>query len=160
MRSGVGAIAVFACAVLAACSPGTKHSPQDYANAVALEPPEGSFTTMAGANTAIAKIESSIKYPQGDTESGVRSILMFDGPSREPGMCLFQQGHAAQYFFTIVKEAVVTQPCDGKRWAHVRIVGSDFAFVSHLKRMKYKGTPITLLEISDQQIPQSIKLIY
>ena len=153
-------MSIFACAVLAACSPGTKHSPQDYANAVALEPPEGSFTTMAGANTAIVKIESNIKYPQGDTESGVRSILMFDGPARESGMCLFQQGHAAQYFFSIVKEPVVKQPCDGKRWARFRIVGSDFAFIGSLKSMKYKGTPITLLEISDQQKPDSIKLVY
>jgi hypothetical protein len=75
-------------------------------------------------------------------------------------MCAFQIGHAPKFSNDIVKEAAVTQPCDGKQWAKFRIAGNDFAFVSHLHDTRYKNVPVTLLQIDDQRVPSSIHLAY
>jgi hypothetical protein len=85
---------------------------------------------------------------------------MYDHPDALPGLCLFQIGHVERSSFSIVKEAIVKQPCDGKRWARFRIAGSDVGFVAHLMRTNYKGTPVTLLEIGDHQAPQSLRVVY
>ena len=54
----------------------------------------------------------------------------------------------------------MTQPCDGKQQARFRIAGIDVAFVGHLVKTDYKGTPVTLFEISDHTVPESIHLVY
>lgn len=145
---------------LAACSLGPTHSPKDYQNAVALGDPDGSLTTIVGPVTAIVRMSSTLRFPEGDTASGERSVLMYDRPAGRPGMCLFEIGHRAQFSSTIVKEAVMQQPCDGKRWARFRIAGRNFAFVAHLTHTHYKSTPVTLLEIDDHQGPASLRLVY
>jgi hypothetical protein len=148
-------------ALLAGCGgSGPAHSPRDYASAVAVAKPDGSFTLIVGPATPIVKMESTLKFPQGDTEPGVHSVLMYDRPGTRPDTCLFQIVYEAAYSTEIVKENAVEQPCDGKRWARFRIAGDDVAFVAHLNRTSYKGTPVTLLEIGDHQAPDSIHLIY
>jgi|SRR5579862_3915607 len=150
------AIAVF---VLAGCgATAALHSPEDYANAVALDDPDGSLTTIVGPNTEIVKMTSTVKFPQGDT-SPVRSVLMYYAPARS-GTCTFQIGYMASHTFTIVKEEKTVQPCDGKQWAHFHIAGTDISFVGHLDNKNYKGTPVTLLEISDYKHPDSIRVTY
>ena len=152
--------AIVAALGLIRCSPEVPHSPQDYQKAVALRDPTGSLTTIVGPRTAAVKMSSELKFPDGDTQAGVRSILMYDGPSDQPGMCSFQIGHKYTRFApSIVSEDMVKQPCDGKRWAHFRIAGTNVAFVAHLVHTRYKSTPVTLLEISDHQMPASMLLI-
>lgn len=153
-------IAAAATLALVACSLGTTHSPQDYAKAVALNDPDGSLTTIVGPATAIVSITSTLKFPEGDTESGERAVLMYDRPNDRPGICLFQIGHAARYSSSIVKESIVQRPCDGKQWAYFRIAGTDVAFVAHLLHTHYKRTPVTLLEIGDHTAPASIRVVY
>lgn len=114
---------------------------------------------MVGPQTAIVRMDSSISFPQGETNR-VRSVLMYDGPSKKQGTCLFQIGHRERGSFTIVKEPQVAAPCNGKTWARFRIAGSEIDFVAHLLHTKYKSTPVTLLEISTQQIPSSLHLVY
>jgi hypothetical protein len=36
----------------------------------------------------------------------------------------------------------------------------DVAFVGHLEAKDYKGTPVTLFEITDQTKPDSLHLVY
>ena len=151
---------LIAAAALGACGLAPAHSPREYAGAVAIGDPDGSFTTMVGPSTAIVRMSSTVKFPSGDTESGIRSLLMYYRPANRAGMCEFQVGHAAQYSNDIVKEPAVQQPCDGKGWAKFRIAGEDFAFVAHLKRTRYKNVPVTLLEIDDQRVPAGIRLVY
>jgi hypothetical protein len=127
---------------------------------VAVNDPEGSLTTIVGPGTAIVSMASTVKFPQGDTASGVRSVLMYDRPSGRSGLCLFQIGHAARYSSSIVTEDVVKRPCDGKQWARFRIAGTDIGFIAHLVRTSYKGTPVTLLEIGDRQAPGSLRVVY
>lgn len=103
---------------------------------------------------------STLKFPDGTTESGERSVLMYYRPSGKSGTCIFQIGHAANYSTDIVKEKAVEQPCDGRRWARFRIAGSDIAFVGHLNRTNYKGTPVTLFEISEDRVPPTMRLVY
>ena len=153
-------VASLAVLFLGACSTGTPHSAQDYANAVALRDPAGSFTTIVGPSTAIVQMSSTLKFPDGTTESGERSVLMYYRPSGKSGTCLFQIGHAASYSSEIVKEPAVERPCDGRHWARFRIAGSDIAFVGHLTRTNYKGTPVTLLEIGEDRVPPTIRLVY
>lgn len=86
---------------------------------------------------------------------------MYDRPSAVAGSCLFQIGHAeTDSLSSIVKEDVVQRPCDGKRWARFRIAGTGIGFVAHLMHTKYKGTPVTLLEIGDQEVPPSLRVVY
>jgi len=153
-------VALLTVLFLGACSAGTPHSAREYANAVAVRDPSGSFTTIVGPATAIIAMRSTLKFPDGTTESGARSVLMYYHPSAKAGTCLFQIGHAAPYSSQIVKEEVVEQPCDGTHWAQFRIAGTDIAFVGHLSRTNYKGTPVTLLEIGEQRVPASIRLVY
>ncbi len=145
---------------LTGCATGKTHTAQDFQKAVALGNPDGSITTIVGPETAIVRMTSTIKFPDGDTESGMRSVLMYDGPGGRPGTCLFQIGHAAKYSPAIVKEDVVTRPCDALRWARFRIAGTNVAFVAHLTHTQYKGTPVTLLEISERDAPASLHLVY
>lgn len=147
-------------ALLVGCGSGPAHSPQDYQSAVAVGKPDGSFTTIVGPATPIVKATSTLKFPQGDTEFGERSVLMYDRPSERTGMCLFQIGYAAAHSSSIVKEGPVEQPCDGKRWARFHIAGTDVGFVGHLVRTQYKSTPVTLLEISDHRVPDSLLVVY
>src|SRR5579862_5170583 len=146
------AIAVF---VLAGCgATAALHSPEDYANAVALDDPDGSLTTIVGPNTEIVKMTSTVKFPQGDT-SPVRSVLMYYAPARS-GTCTFQIGYMASHTFTIVKEEKTVRPLltvaglhrflflhDGKRVAcHVpdlKRARTDISFVGHLDNKNYKG---------------------
>jgi len=152
--------AAFVALALAGCIPAPPHSPYDYANAVALKDPDGSLTTIVGPTTAIVRMTSTVKFPEGDTASGVRSVLMYDRPSGQRAFCLFQIGHASRFLASIVTEVVVKRPCDGKQWAHFRIAGTDIAFIGHLMHTNYKGTPVTLLEISDHQVPGSMQVVY
>ncbi len=151
---------IFVALVLAACSTEAPHSAQDFQKAVALGDPDGSLTTIVGPQTAIVRMTSALKFPDGNTQSDLRSVLMYDRPGTRPGTCLFQIGHAAKYSPTIVKEDEVTRPCDGLRWARFRIAGTDVAFVARLVHTQYKGTPVTLLEISEHEAPQSLRLVY
>jgi len=144
---------------LVACG-GPAHSPQDFQKAVAVGDPDGSITTIVGPATPIVRFTSTLKFPDGDTESGMRSVLMYARPGERPGTCLFQIGHAAKYSPLVVKEAIVTQPCDGLHWARFRIAGTDVAFVAHLMHTNYKGTPVTLLEIGEHQAPPSLRVVY
>jgi hypothetical protein len=153
------AAAVVASLALAACGTAALHSSQDYANAAAVGDPDGSLTTIVGPNTEIVNMTSTVKFPQGDT-SAVRSVLMYVAPGSRPGTCTFQIGHLASHTFTIVKEDKMERPCDGKRWASFRIAGTDVGFVAHLTSTNYKGTPVTLLEISDHKAPDSLRLVY
>jgi hypothetical protein len=152
--------ATLSAAALAACASAPTRSPQEYARAVAVGDPAGSFTTIVGPNTAIVQMISTVKFPSGDTEPGMRSMLMYYHPARQSGYCEFQIGHAPKYSNDIVKEPAASEPCDGKRWAKFRIAGNDFSFVAHLKKTRYKNIPITLLEIDDQRLPDSIRLVY
>jgi hypothetical protein len=151
---------VVAALALAACSAPGLHSAQDYAGASAIGDPDGSLTTIVGPATAVVQMTSTVRFPQGDTGADVRSVLMYDGPASTPGACRFQAGYKANHSFTIVKEDATNQPCDGKRWARFRIAGVDVAFVGHLVPTNYKGTPVTLFEISDHTVPESIHLVY
>ncbi len=76
--------AVLAGYAMTACSSGPAHSARDYASAVAVNDPDGSLTTIVGPGTAIVRMASTVKFPQGDTASGVRSVLMYDRPSGRP----------------------------------------------------------------------------
>jgi len=154
------AAAVLVILALAGCAPALRHSPQDYANAVALNDPDGSLTTIVGPATAIVRMTSTVKLPEGDTASGVRSVLMYDRPSGQPGFCLFQIGHAPRFSSSVVTEDAVKRPCDGKQWARFRITGTDIGFIAHLMHTNYKGKPVTLLEISDHQVPGSMRVVY
>lgn len=145
---------------LAGCVTAPPRSPQDYANAVALRDPDGSLTTIVGPATAIVRMTSTVKFPEGDTAPGVRSVLMYDRPSGQPGFCLFQIGHAPRFSSSIVTEDVVKRPCDGKQWARFRITGTDIGFIAHLMHTNYKGRPVTLLEIGDHQVPGSMRVVY
>jgi len=107
---------------------------------------------------AIMKMTSTLKFPEGDTR-GVRALLMYDGPASQSGMCQFQLGQATQYSSSIISEKMI-QPCDGKQWAHFRVAATDVTFIAHLMHTHYKGTPVTLLEISDHRVPDSIRLVY
>lgn len=153
-------VALLTVLFLGACSLGTPHSAREYANAVAVGDPVGTFTTIVGPATAIIAMKSTLRFPDGTTEAGARSVLMYYHPTGRAGTCLFQIGYAAPYSSEIVKEDVVERPCDGTHWARFRIAGSDIAFVGHLSRTNYKGTPVTLLEISDQSVPASMRLVY
>jgi hypothetical protein len=157
---GRAAASFIAAATLTACGVAPAHSPQEYAAAVAVGDPAGNFTTMVGPGTAIVRMRSTVKFPGGDTQSGIRSLLMYYRPANQSGMCVFQIGHAPQYSNDIVKEPVVQQPCDGKGWAKFRIAGADVAFVAHLMHTRYKNTPVTLLQIDDQHVPAGIHLVY
>jgi hypothetical protein len=152
--------ALAAAAALSACASAPARSPQEYAHAVAVGEPAGSFTTIVGPSTAIVQMISTVKFPSGDTEGGIRSVLMYYRPARQSGDCDFQIGHAPKYSSDIVKEPVVSQPCDGKRWAKFRIVGNDFTFVGRLKKTRYKNVPVTLFEIDDERVPDGIRLTY
>ncbi len=160
MRLSRHMLQVAAAFVLAACSTADIHSAQDYAAASAVGDPNGSLTTMVGPGTAVVRMTLTLRFPQGDAASDVHSLLMYDGPASTPRTCLFQIGYAAHVSSTIVKEDVVKQPCDGKQWARFRIAGVDIAFIGHLVKTNYKGTPVTLFEISDQKVPESIHLVY
>lgn len=151
---------LIAAAALGACGVAPAHSPQEYAAAVAVGDPAGSFTTMVGPSTAIIRMSSNLKFPNGDTEGGIRSVLMYYRPAKRPGMCEFQIGHAPKYSNDIVKEPAVQQPCDGKAQAKFRIAGSDFAFVAHLLQTRYKNVPVTLLQIDDERVPAGIHVVY
>jgi hypothetical protein len=153
----LGIAAAFA---LAACSVPDLHTAQDYAAAAALGDPDGSLTTIVGPSTAVVQMRSSVRFPQGDVASGVHSVLMYDGPANAPGTCRFQIGYEARNSSTIVKEDPVTEPCDGKRPARFRIAGNDVAFTGHLVQTTYKGTPVTLFEISGHAVPASIRVVY
>jgi len=145
--------------IIAGCAAAPVHSSTDYANAAAVGDASGSLTTIVGPATAIIEMRSAVKFPEGDTASGVRSVLMYDGVSDQPGFCLFQIGHAAQSS-SMVTEAALKRPCDGKHWARFRIAGTGIGFISHLVRTSYKNTPVTLLEITDHQAPDSIRVVY
>jgi len=153
-------LSAYVAAALAGCMTASSHSPQDYANAIALSDPDGSLTTIVGPATAIVRMTSNLKFPEGDAASGVRSALMYVRPSGQPGFCLFQIGHAPRFASSIVTEDVTKRPCDGKQWARFHIAGTDIGFVAHLVHMNYKGTPVTLLEISDHQVPGSMRVVY
>ena len=158
IRAAVFVSIVFA---LSACNvTAALHSPQDYAKATSLGDPDGSLTEIVGPATPIVEMTSGLKFPQGDIAPAVRSVLMYDKPSTSAGMCVFQIGYSPQRSFTVIKEDEVTAPCDGKRWARFHIAGADVGFVAHLAHMNYKGTPVTLLEISDHQQPDSIRVVY
>ena len=144
---------------LAACA-GSPHSPGDFRKAVAVGDPDGSLTTIVGPAMPIVRFTSTVRFPDGETESAMRSVLMYDRPGEGPGTCLFQIGHAAKYSSSVVKEDVSAQPCDGRRWAHFRIAGTDIAFIAHLMHTNYKGTPVTLLEIDEHQAPASLRVAY
>jgi hypothetical protein len=155
------AIAVaLATLALTGCTLAPTRSAKDYANAVALNDPDGSLTTIVGPATAIVTMTSTVKFPEGDSASGVRSVLMYDRPSGQGGFCLFQIGHTSRFASSVVKEDVVQQPCDGKRWARFRIAGTDLGFVAHLMHTNYKGTPVILLEIGEHRAPESIRIFY
>jgi len=160
MRLASYALLIVAAFALGACSTADLHSARDYALASAIGDPDGSLTTIVGPATAVVQMTSDVRFPQGDRASEVRSVLMYVGPARAPGVCRFQIGHAAHHSFTIVKEDVVERPCDGKRWARFRIAGTDIAFVGHLAQTNYKGTPVTLFELSDRAVPASIRVVY
>ncbi|MGA8535490.1 MAG: hypothetical protein WB615_15385 [Candidatus Tumulicola sp.] len=151
--------AVLVAVALAGCVVAPPHSAKDYANAAALRAPDGTLTTVVGPDTAIVTMTSTVKFPEGDTSSRVRSVLTYEAPSDQPGFCLFQIGHAARSA-PIIKEDAVQRPCDGKRWARFRIAGTDIGFVAHLVHTNYKGIPVILLEIADHQVPDSIRLLY
>jgi hypothetical protein len=160
VRTQLSIAAIVVAVGLIGCNLDVPHSPQDYQKAVALHDPVGSLTTIVGPATAVVKTTSTLRFPDGDTQAGVRSVLVYDRPSDQPGMCSFQIGHKyTRFSSSIVKEDMVTQPCDGKRWARFRIAGTNFAFVAHLVDTHYKRTPVTLLEIGDREIPASIELI-
>ncbi len=150
--------AILAAFALAACTAWPTHSPKDYAGAVAVGDPDGSLTTFVGPVTAVVKMKSTVKFPEGDTVSGVRSVLMYDRSDAQPGFCTFEIGH--RIYSSIVRKDRVKRPCDGKHWARFRIAGTDIGFIAHLTRTNYKGTPVTLLEISDRHIPDSMQVVY
>lgn len=151
---------LIAAAALGACGVAPAHTPQEYAAAVAVGDPAGSFATMVGPNAAIVRMSSTVKFPNGDTEGGIRSVLMYYRPASRAGICEFQIGHAPKYSNDIVKEPAVQQPCDGKGWAKFRIAGKDFTFVAHLIQTRYKNVPVTLLQIDDERVPAGIRLVY
>jgi hypothetical protein len=151
---------VAAAAALAACGTPDLHSAQDYASASSVGAPDGSLTTIVGPDTPVVKMTSTLRFPQGDIAPDVRSVLMYDRPASTPGACFFQAGYKAGHSDTIVKEETAIQPCDGKRPARFRIAGVDVAFVGHLVTSNDKGTPVTLFEISDHTVPQSIRVVY
>lgn len=157
-------VLAFAAAIsLAACggSRPDPHTARDYAGATSAGDPNGTFTTILGPATPIVVMTSALRFPQGDTAPRVRSVLMYDHPVEDtPGTCVFEIGYRAYTSDTIVKEAPVQQPCDGKKQARFRIGGTDVSFVGHLVKTDYKGTPVTLFEISDHTVPESIHLVY
>ncbi|HVN70198.1 MAG TPA: hypothetical protein VMU38_11190 [Candidatus Binatia bacterium] len=152
-------IAATALAV-AGCALPADHTAADYAKAVAIGNPDGYLTLIVGPATPIVKMSSTLKFPQGDTQSDEHSLLMYDRPGDRPGTCVFQIGYAASRFSQIVKTDPIVQPCDGKRQARFHIAGKDVAFVAHLVHENYKGTPVTILEIGDHQAPESLHLVY
>ena len=145
---------------LLGCASAPAQTADSYAKAVAMQDPDGSLTTVAGPGTPVVVMTSTVKFPDGTVAPDERSVLMYDRPDPQAGWCQFQIGHRAHHSFAIVKENVVRQPCDGKKWARFRVAGTDIAFVGHLKKTNYKGTPVTLFEISDQNIPSSLRLTY
>jgi hypothetical protein len=155
-------LSIVAAISLAACgaSKPDPHSAQDYAGASAVGDPDGSFTTILGPVTPIVVMKSTVKFPQGDSVPLVHSVLMYEHPAAAAGMCVFEIGYRANSSSDIVKEAPVQQPCDGKQQARFRIAGVDVAFVGHLVKTDYKGTPVTLFEIGDRTIPESIHVVY
>ena len=158
-------LAIAAVISMAACSRPRPdpHTAQDYAGATSAHDPDGTFTTILGPATPIVVMTSALRFPQGDTAPRVRSVLMYDRPVEgqgAPGMCVFEIGYRASTSDAIVKEAPVQQPCDGKKQARFRIAGVDVAFVGHLEAKDYKGTPVTLFEITDQTKPDSLHLVY
>jgi hypothetical protein len=153
-------LSIAATIVLTACSTPDPHSAKDYAGASAVGDPEGTFTIILGPATPIVKMTSTLKFPQGDTWPLIHSVLMYEHPSVTAGNCVFEIGYKANTSSEIVKEASVEQPCDGKQQARFRLAGVDIAFVGHLEKKDYKGTPVTLFEITDHTIPESIHLVY
>lgn len=153
-------IALVIALAVTGCGIAPDHSARDYANAVALDVPDGSLTLIVGPDTAIVTMTSTLKFPEGDTASGVRSILVYGRPGDRTSTCLFQTGYAARGSFSIVKEQPVLRPWDGVHWAQFRIAGKDIAFVGHLVRTKYKNTPVTIFEIGDHRIPEPLHVVY
>ncbi|MGA2760436.1 MAG: hypothetical protein ABSF08_08985 [Candidatus Cybelea sp.] len=154
----VSIAAILVAFTFAGCTTLPTHSPKDYASAMAAADPDGSLTTIVGPVTAVVKMKSTVKFPQGDTVSGVRTVLMYDRPNAQPGFCTFEIGH--RILWSIVRENRVKRPCDGKHRARFRIAGTDIGFIAHLTRTNYKGTPVTLLEISDHHLPGSMQVVY
>jgi hypothetical protein len=142
-----------------ACAAPDLHSAKDYAAATSAGDPDGSLTLIGGPATPLVLMTSALHFPQGDTAQ-VRSVLMYDAPGTSPGMCRFEVGYKAVKSYTIVKEDAVQQPCDGKQTAHFHIAGLDVSFVAHLEQKNYKGTPVTLLEIGDHNVPSSLRVVY
>jgi hypothetical protein len=153
-------VVLIVAALAAGCGIAPDHSARDYANAVALDASGGSLTLIVGPDTAIVTMTSTLKFPEGDTASGVRSVLVYSRPGDRPGTCLFQAGYAARGSFSIVREQPVLRPCDSVHWAEFRIAGKDIAFVGHLVRTKYKNTPVTIFEIGDHRVPESLHVVY
>lgn len=153
-------LSIAATIALAACSTPDIHSAKDYAGASAVGNPDGTFTIILGPATPIVKMTSTVKFPQGDTWPLVHSVLMYEHPAATAGTCVFEIGYKSNTSSQIVKEDPVEQPCDGKQQARFRIAGVDVAFVGHLEKKDYKGTPVTLFEITDRTIPESIHLVY
>ncbi len=153
-------LTIAAAVALAACGTPDHHTAQDFAGATASGDPDGTLTTIVGPVTPVLKMTSAVRFAQGDTVPGVRSVLMYDRPAPTPGACVFEIGYLANRSSAIVKEDPVQQPCDGKQQARFRIAGVDVAFVGHLVKTNYKGTPVTLFEISDHTIPESVHLVY
>jgi hypothetical protein len=147
--------------VLAACSKPDTHTAADYTAASASGDPDGgTMTTIVGPGNPIVQMKSTVKFPQGDTVAEVHSVLMYEHPAATPGTCVYEIGYLANHASPIVKEDPVEQPCDGKQQARFRIAGVDIAFVAHLEKKNYKGTPVTIFEIGDHTIPSTIHLVY
>jgi hypothetical protein len=145
------------CIALAACAGGKPHSAEDYRRAVAVGDPDGHLTTITGPDTVVLDVTAPMKFPQGDGAM-VHSTLSYDGPSSSDGTCVFHITYETQY--EKVEGPQLVLPCDGKRWARLHVNGVDGGFIAHLHHMNYKGTPVTLLEISSQDVPESIRLTY
>jgi hypothetical protein len=150
-------IAAALCAALSACAALKDHSAEDYQKAAALGNPDGSLTTIVGPDTAIVDLTGDLQFPQGDSER-THSVLMYDHPAGE-GACFFHAQYDNQVG-GITKEPQVVQPCDGKHSARFRIGGIDADIVGHLHHVTYKGTPVTLLEISKYDVPEYVRVVY
>lgn len=151
-------IASALCAALAACSALQDHSAQDYEKSTPLDNPDGSLTTIAGPDTAIVDLKETLKFPEGDVERA-HTVLKYDRPAVEGGLCLFHTEYANDLGM-VVKGPQVEQPCDGRRAAQFRVGGIGAGFVSHLHRVNYKGTPVTLLEMSKEDVPEYVRVVY
>jgi hypothetical protein len=143
---------------LAGCAALQDHSAPEYQQAAPLDNPDGSLTTIAGPDTAVVDLSGNLKFSDGDVER-THSVLKYDQPAGTPDACLFHAEYANPIGM-VVKEPQVSQPCDGKRPASFRIGGIDATFVAHLHHVVYKGTPVTLLEMSKYDVPEYIRVVY